>query len=138
MILGKIVNPASEQSDDPIGGMRHQFSLQGRTTFSGQLCDPFRRLFTFYHCQLYSLSIFKSHFGERFKNAIFIKSFDAFCHGTTSVVEQSLTSKFIEWSRFCQIRHSADNLAGNLLKTGKHIGLTIPQSVLYRADRVIK
>ena len=80
MIFGKIVDPAPKQSDDPIGGMRVYFPLQSRTGFSGRLRGPFRRLATFDYGQLNSLSIFKPHFTERLKDAIFVESFHAFCH----------------------------------------------------------
>ena len=80
MIFGKIVDPAPKQSDDPIGGMRCDFPLQSRTGFSGRLLGPFRRLAAFDYGQLDSLSIFKPHFAERLKDAIFVESFYAFCH----------------------------------------------------------
>jgi len=80
MIFGKIVNPTFKQSNDPIGGMRRHFSFQSRTTISRRSNDPFGGLFTLYYGQFDSLSILKPHFGERFKNPIFVEGIDAFCH----------------------------------------------------------
>jgi len=80
MIFGKIVNPTFKQSNDPIGGMRRHFSFQSRTTISRRFNDPFGGLFTLYYGQFDSLSILKPHFGERFKNPIFVEGIDAFCH----------------------------------------------------------
>jgi hypothetical protein len=82
MIFGKIVNPTSKQSDDPISGTRRYFcTSRGRATINSRFSDPFGQFFTFYDGQFNPLFIFKSHFGERFKNSVFVKSFDGFCHG---------------------------------------------------------
>jgi hypothetical protein len=128
MIFGKIVNPTSKESDDPISGTRRYVrTSRGRATISGRFSDPFGRFFTFYNGQFNPLFISKSHFGERLKNSVFVKSLDGFCH----------VSKSIEQACCCQIRHHGDNVSNNL-NTAKQIGLTIPQRVLGRADRVIR
>ena len=82
MIRGEIVNPASKQSDDPISGTRCYFcSSRRRATINSRFSDPFGHFFTFHEGQLNRLFIFKSHFGERLKHSVFVKSFDGFCHG---------------------------------------------------------
>jgi hypothetical protein len=82
MILGKIVNPTSKQSDDPIGRARcYLYATFLRATTVTRFSDPFGRLLALYNGQLNSLSVLKSNFAERFKNAVFVESFDGLCHG---------------------------------------------------------
>jgi len=82
MTGGKIMNAALKQRDDPIGGMRGYFyRARNRMAVSSGLSDPFGRLLVLHHGQLHSLPVFKSNFRERFKDSIFVESFDGFCHG---------------------------------------------------------
>ena len=81
MIFGEIVNPAFKQCDDPIGGVKRYYCpTRSRTAVSSRFSDPFGRLLTLHHGQLNSLSIFKSNFGERLKNPVFVESFDGVRH----------------------------------------------------------
>lgn len=59
---------------------RYFYPTRSRAAVSSRFGDPFGRLLTLYHGQLNSLSIFKSNFGERFKNPVFVESFDGFYH----------------------------------------------------------
>jgi len=81
VICGQIMSPAFEQSDDPVGWVRRYFSaVHNRTAASRRFSDPFGRLLTLYHGELNSLFVFKTDFGERFKNPVFIEGFDGFRH----------------------------------------------------------
>jgi hypothetical protein len=81
VICGQVMSPAFEQSDDPIGWMRRYFSpIHNRTLARSRSNDPFRRVLARHHGQLDSLFVFKTNFGERLKNAVFIEGFDGFCH----------------------------------------------------------
>lgn len=82
MIFGKIVNPTSKQSDDAINGARcYLYTSSLRTTIVSRFSDPFGRLLAFYDGQLNSLSVLKSNFAERLKDAVFVKSFNGLRHG---------------------------------------------------------
>lgn len=81
VICGQIMSPAFEQSDDPIGWMRRNFSpIHNWTAARSRSSDPFRRVLALHHGQSYPLFVFKTNFGERLKNAVFVESFDGFCH----------------------------------------------------------
>ncbi len=81
VIFREIVEAASKQADDPVGGMRRYFSsIYNWTAARSRSSDFFRRLLTLQHCQSNSLSIFEPDLGERLKNPVFVKSFDRFCH----------------------------------------------------------
>jgi hypothetical protein len=82
---GEIVHPAFKQPHDPIGGMRGHSEATRGTVVTGRFNGQFGTLLALYHGQLNLLSIFKSNFRERFKNSVFVKSFDTFCHERTSV-----------------------------------------------------
>ena len=82
VIFGEVVKPTLKQADDSIGGMSgNNNSTRCRAALGRRFSEPLGRLLTPYHGQLDSLSVFKSHFGERLKHAVFIEGFDAFCHG---------------------------------------------------------
>ena len=81
VICGQIMNPAFEQSNDPIGWMRSYFSpIHNRRVARRGSSDLFRCLLTLHHGQPYLLFVSKSNFGERFENPILEKSFDGFGH----------------------------------------------------------
>jgi hypothetical protein len=82
MIFGKIVNPTSKQSDDAISGTRCYLCTSSlRATIVSRFSDSFGRLLAFYDGQLNSLSVLKSNFAERLKDAVFVKSVDGLGHG---------------------------------------------------------
>ena len=83
VIFGEVVKPTLKQADDSIGGKSggNTYLTRCRAALSPRFSEPIGRLRTLYHGQLNSLSVFKSHFGERLKHAVFIEGFDAFCHG---------------------------------------------------------
>ena len=83
VIFGEVMKPTLKQPDDSIGGMSgNTYSTRCRATALGRrFSEPLGRLLTLYHGQLNSLSVFKSHFGERLKHSVFVEGFDAFCHG---------------------------------------------------------
>jgi hypothetical protein len=82
VIFGEIMKPALKQADDLIGGMSgNTCSTRRRAALGRRFSEPLGRLLSLYHGQLNSLSVFKSHFGERLKHAVFVEGFDAFCHG---------------------------------------------------------
>ena len=82
VIFGEVVNPTLKQADDSIGGMSGiTNSTRCRAALGRRFSEPLGRLLILYHGQLNSLSVFKSHFGERLKHSVFVEGFDAFCHG---------------------------------------------------------
>ena len=82
VIFREIVEAAFKQCDDPVGGMRRYFfpprDLMLTTT---RFCNPLRRCLALDHSQLNFLPVLKANFGERFKNPVFVESFDGLCHG---------------------------------------------------------
>ncbi len=66
VIFGEVVKPTLKQADNSIGGMSgNTHSTQCRAALGRRFGEPLGRLLTIYHGQLNSLSVFKSHFGER-------------------------------------------------------------------------
>jgi len=82
VIFGEVVKPTLKQANDSIGGMSgNNYSTRCRAALGRRFSEPLGRLLTLDHGQLDSLSVFKSHFAERFKHSVFVEGFDAFCHG---------------------------------------------------------
>ena len=82
MTSGKIMDATLKQRHDPISRMSsNTYSVGRRAVLGRRFMKPLGRLLTLYHGQFNSLSVFKSHFGERLKHSVFVEGFDAFCHG---------------------------------------------------------
>lgn len=81
VICGEVVKSTLKQAHDSVGGMSGDiYSTQCRAAFGRRFREPLGKLLTLYDGQLNSLSVFKSHFGERLKHAVFVEGFDAFSH----------------------------------------------------------
>lgn len=80
VVFGEIVNPAFKQPNDSIGGMGCDLYPSGSTAATGRFGRRFRPFLTFYDGQPNFLPVFKPDFRERFKDPIFVESFDRFCH----------------------------------------------------------
>jgi hypothetical protein len=93
MIFGNIVNSTSKQSDNPIGRARAYFYTSLRATIVTQFSAPFGRFLALDHGQLNSLPVLETNFAERLKDAVFVKSFDGFCHGYLSQLTILLENK---------------------------------------------
>jgi len=83
VIFGEVVKATLKQADNLIGGMSGStYSTRcGAAALGRRFTKSLGRLHTLYHGQLNFLSVFKSDFGERLKNSVFVEGFDAFCHG---------------------------------------------------------
>ena len=83
MIFGEVVKPTFEQADDSIGGMSgNTYSTRCRAALGRRFSESLGRLVALYHDgQLNSLSVFKSHFGERLKHSVFVEGFDVCGYG---------------------------------------------------------
>jgi hypothetical protein len=82
VIFGEVMKPTLKQADDSVGRMSgNNYSTRCRAALGRRFSESLGRLLTLYHGQFNSLSVFKSHFGERLKHSVFVEGFDAFCHG---------------------------------------------------------
>jgi len=82
VIRGQIISPAFEQSNDSVGRVSRYFSsIRDGTATHLRSSNLFSRFLALYDGQSNSLFVLKSNFAERFKNAVFVKSFDGLRHG---------------------------------------------------------
>jgi hypothetical protein len=139
MTNGKIMDATFKQRHDPKSRMSSNggYSARRAAALGCRFSELLGRLLTLNHSQLDSLSVFKTNFVERLKHSVFVESFDGFCHEITSLSRPNGTNQSVTRGGSAVKSRKPGHSDGNY-GSAKEIGLTIPQSMLYRADRVIK